>query len=426
MSEIRDIFYNLFWQSKVCRNVFLLPKEELLDTQKLELDPELKVSVSFPRIIISNVTKDDEAYNTLKIRTESDKIRKQNNLQAKVDKYQPLITNFFESKFGKSLKKLTDELDADPSKLIKFLGKFLIAGQKKKEVLILEQLKHYGFIGHHIESLSNLGANSEQTMRRILKDALTEENLWNIHEFAKSVKDLYAKSNFESYYSSNQILVNSLFSEDDFQSRIALFNKLFDVGVIAPSNEDAFVECVSCPSGTYHGSLQLKLSPNKLANLVCPVCSNKVNYYVPYHLNDLIYKIINSNDGLLLDALVHRLQQKKIPYKLNQTFLNDIEIDCWFDFNGSSYIVEVKMFKQNTTREKLEEKINEAYLKLLEDVMRILNDKPDISVFPILLVNIPDQKYLDSIRNRFQNETISEYALSRGRISCIEEIKFVK
>lgn len=422
MSEIRDIFYNLFWQSKVCRNIFLLPKEELLDTQKLELDPELKVSVSYPRIIISNVIKNDEAFDTLKIRTESDKIRKQNNIQSKVEKYQPLITNFFESKFGKSLQKLTGDLESDPSKFLKLVAKFILAGKDKKESIILDQLKHYGFIGNNIKSLSSLEANSEKGMRNILRSALTEDNLWNINEFIRTVKDLYTKSNFEGYYSSNQVLVNALFSDDDFQSRIVLFNKLYDIGVISPSNEDAFVECVSCPSGTYHGSLQLKLSPNKLTNLVCPVCSGKVNYYIPYHLNDEIYKIINSKDGLLLDALTQKLHQKRMPFKLNQFFLGDVEIDCMFQLNGTSYIVESKMLKQNTTKDKLEEKINEAYLKLLRDVDRLLTNKLVQNANPILLVNIPDQDFLNTIRNNFENVNISNQILLNGRIANIDTI----
>lgn len=424
MSETRDIFYNIFWQNRACRNLFLLSKEELLDTKSINIDVDLQVSVSYPRIIVSNVEKSDEAFQTIKIRTETDKIKKEKSLNDKIQKYHPLISNFLETKFGKSLEKLTNDLNTQPSKFVKLFGKLMLMSESNREKLLIEQLQHYGFIGKNIQTFNELDVNSKHSIQRIIKDNLTEENLWNAFEFFKSVKDIYINSTFEEYYSSNQILVNTLFSNDDFQSRINLFNNLYDAGILSLSNEDSFVECVHCKSGVYRGTFQLQIAPNKLKNLKCPVCSEVVNYYVPFQLHKEIYEIVKSKDGLLLDALINILSQRKIKFKVNQSFLNDIEIDCYYTIANTTYIVESKMFKQNSTREKLNSKLKESLAKLLLDVERLAKNEKIFmnNLVPILLVNIPDQDFLESVKADFKTSYPNSY-ISKAQIAPIESIK---
>jgi hypothetical protein len=426
MSETRDIFYNLFWQSKTCRNLFLLSKEELLDTKSISLDEDLAVSVSYPRIIISNVEKNDDVYQTLKIRTETDKIKKEKNLQSKISKYQPLLSNFVETKFGKSVEKLIMEVNDKPSKFVKLLGKLMLAGEQRRESLIIEQLQQYGFIGKHINSFNDLGVKSEEGARKIVKDVFTEENFKNLLDFLKSAKDLYINSTFEDYYSSNQILVNSLFSQDDFQSRIGLFSRLYDIGILSLSNEDSFVECVHCQSGTYRGSLQIRITPSRLKNLVCPVCERLLNYYIPYQLHDDIFNIVKSKDGLLLDVLAHKLSSLKIQFRLNEMILNDVEIDCRYSIKNSEFIVESKMFKQNTTHDKLTSKIKESLSKLLTDVDRIskLDSFREKELVPVLLVNIPDKAFLSPIKNDFNR--VNDVLLSKAHVVTIDDFESVK
>lgn len=425
MSETRDIFYNLFWQSKTCRNLFLLSKEELLDTKSISLDHDLAVSVSYPRIIISNVEKNDDVYQTLKIRTETDKIKKEKNLQSKISKYEPLLSHFVETRFGKSVEKLIEDVNAKPSKFVKLLGKLMLAGEQRRESLIIEQLQQYGFIGKHIKSFNDLGVKSEEGAKKIVKDVFTEENFKNVLEFAKSAKDLYIGSIFEDYYSSNQILVNSLFSQDDFQSRISLFSRLYDIGILSLSNEDSFVECVHCQSGTYRGSFQLKITPGKLENLVCPVCDRHLNYYIPYQLHEDIFDIVKSKDGLLLDVLTHKLKSLKIQYHINEMILNDVEVDCRYSIKNVEFIVESKMFKQNTTHDKLKSKIKESLSKLLRDIDRIskLDAFRGKELVPVLLVNIPDKAFLSTIKSDFNG--VNDLLLSKTRIVTIDDFESV-
>lgn len=400
MSEIKEIFYNLFWQNKACQNLFLLSKEELLDTKILEFEDNSS-SLSMPRIIISNIeNKEGFIHETIRIRNENHNIRSENLLNSKIELYTPILTNFLEGKFGNSLEKLINDFENDPWEL---LGKgitLLTGDEEEFEKTIIDFLQEYGFVGHHLNSFKELEQYFEkETISKNIKSVLSENNLWNFLEFLKSVKDIYVNESYRSLYNSNQILVNALYDTDNYKSRIQLFSLLFESGILLASNEDAFIECVHCEPGTYKGVFQLKLNPQKLQELKCPVCSKELTYYVPYELHRDIYDIVKLQDGFLQHALINLLPKYAIEYKTNQHFLNDIEIDCLFKNNKTVHIVECKMYKVSTPKEKLKSKIRKHFGKLTSDVKRIdefENKKRDI-IQPILLVNLIDDALLKEI-----------------------------
>ncbi len=174
---------------------------------------------------------------------------------------------------------------------------------------------------------------------------------------------------------------------------------LYDNRIIAPSSEDAFIECSHCDPGTYKGVFQLRINPNKLKDLKCPVCSKEVTYFVPYELHKEIYDVVKSQDGLLLDAYCNVLDRGKYQYKTNQHFLDNIEIDCIFSDGTFTYIVEAKMYKLNTETDKLKSKIREHFGKLIKDVARLqkLPEFNGIVLKPILLVNVIDTDLVQEI-----------------------------
>ena len=149
MSEIKKIFYNIFWQNQACRNLFLLSKEELLDTKGIDSD-EGELSVSFPRIIISNISPTDQHHETIRYRTESSIIRSEAHLSNKFKAYEPLITNFIQSKFGKSLEKFAKDVNESPGKILKLIAKGILANPERREQILIKTLQEYGFIGKQI------------------------------------------------------------------------------------------------------------------------------------------------------------------------------------------------------------------------------------------------------------------------------------
>ncbi len=407
MSEIKELFYNLFWQNKACQNLFLLSKEELLDTKSIPLIDVDTRSISFPRIIISNVEKEADSREIIKYRTEGGIIKSEASINSKIEKYEPLISSFLESKFEKSLEKITQDLNENPSKFVGTILEIVTQGSEKKEELIIKELQRYGFIGKHINNLAEArDFFKKEILTKNIKEILSEENIWNFFELLKSLKDIYTNQTYKSLYETNQVLVNSLYDLDDFTSRLKLFNHLYEAEIITSSREDAYVECTNCPPGVYRGTLQLKINPLKLKEFNCPVCGHPLNYYVPYELHPEIYAIIKSKDGLLLDALCHLLSVKNIPYKVNETILNDIEIDCTFITKQKiQYVVECKMYKLNTLPQKLKSKMKEHYVKLTSDVQRIkkISEFKNNKIIPVLLVNVTQPDVISEVKEELEH-----------------------
>ena len=57
MTLIKKKFYHLFWSNPSCQNLFLLSKEELLETRTFGTD-DFTFSFSTNRIIVSNAQDD--------------------------------------------------------------------------------------------------------------------------------------------------------------------------------------------------------------------------------------------------------------------------------------------------------------------------------------------------------------------------------
>ncbi len=326
-----------------------------------------------------------------------------------------------ESKFGKSLEKALTDFQEKPQKLIGLIAKFIMVSEKKREQLLIKELQSYGFVGKNIESFDQLGELfNDFIFNKKLKEILSEENVWNLLEFFKQVKDTYVFAMYSSLYSSNQILVNALYEQDNFEDRLKLFNLLYESEIIKSSHEDAFVECTNCNHGVYRGVLQLSIKPSKLNDLICPVCSSKLNYYVPYELHTEIYNIINDKDGLLLDALCNLLKKNEIKHKTNKYYLKDIEIDCEYEIENKHYIIECKMFKVNNTEQKLAHRIKVSFGKLIGDAKRIQKETGN-QIYPILLINIPDTSLIKDLEAELKDINTDELS-QRARICTIDKV----
>lgn len=404
MSIIIKKFYNLFWNNKACQNLFLLSKEELLDTRTVDI-VEKPFNYSLPRIIISNVEpKEDYALDTIKIRNENYNIQMEDSMNSNMEGFGIILKEFVGEKFQESIIELFSDLEEKPLKFVSLFFKILV-NENKREQRIIDFLQEYRFIGPHVNDLDNVVERIKNKLIPNKKnDLVTDTNIATLLEVIKTIKEMYINVSYKTLYNTNQVLVNALQSEDDFESRIKLFDHLYDSKIIKASSEDSFIECTHCDSGTYKGVFQLHLNPNKLKNLVCPVCTNEVKYYVPYELDQDIYEIIREKDGLLQNALLNLLENSEIAYKTNSRFLDDIEIDCIFDKENKSILIETKMYKINTAKEKLISKLKKHFGKLLEDVRR-LKQMPEFTnkqIIPILLVNIIDTELLQEVEKELK------------------------
>lgn len=424
MSTTKEIFYNLFWQNTACRNLFLLSKEEFLDTQTIELEGN-SASISFPRIILSNVQNDEDTFDKIKLRAETINIKAESKVNDVFEKYAPMLGVFLETKFGKSLERLVQDFEKHGVRILLPIAISYFTNKDKFEKKTIEFLKKYGFIGKHINSFDELEAYiQKEAVQKNFNTLVSEQNLWTFFEVLKAFKDMYVNQAFKGLYRSNQILVSSFHDIDNFENRLKLFSHLYESEIIKPSKEDSFIECTNCPPSTYKGVFQLKIDPQKLKKFACPICNSPLTYYVPYELDKDIYEIVKAKDGLLQDALVDKLKRNKITYELNKTHLNDIEIDCVYKLKDVVYVVECKMYKQVTTSTKLKSKFKEHYSKLIKDIIRVQKDakQPTKGIIPVLLVNINDEELLNETLKEIKKANTEELYHS-GQIITINKIK---
>lgn len=396
-TPITQKFYNIFWQNISCRNLFLLSKEELLESISIGSGNNTFTYTS-DRIIISNAQSDEETIEKIKFRTESYDIDLNNSIEDKIEYFKPIVEEFFDKKLGKSIEKLRLDVEKKGWKLaLKIIS--ILSNEETREQKIIEFLQAYGFVGKQIESFQMLESQfSKMIIPKKNNELVNEQTINTFLEGIKFIKEVYVNHSYKKLYTTNQVLVNTLNSEDNFQSRIVLFNLLYDNRIIGASKEDAFIECSNCEPSTYKGTFQLKMNPSKLKELKCPLCSKELTYFVPYKLHSDIYKIVKDQDGLLLDALKNKLDTHSFNYSLNKIFLEDIEMDCVFNANNVTYYVEVKMYKLNTSKQKLKNKVKRHFGKLAQDVTRIIEGQLiQSAVEPLLLTNINDTEIINEI-----------------------------
>ncbi|MBL7912256.1 MAG: hypothetical protein JNJ41_14440 [Bacteroidia bacterium] len=401
-----------------------MSKEEFLDTKTFTFGDK-PINISFPRIILSNIESiEDYNHSKIKIRTDNHAIKSESLIQEIIEKYKPIIGAFLESKFSGIANRIITDLSEDPFGFILPIISAFLSGEGEGERVVIEFLHKYNLIGNHITNYEQLGEYLEkEAFNKNVKNALSEQNMWALLELLKSVKDRYVTEIYKSLHNSNQVLVSSFHDIDNFSDRLKLFSMLYDAKIIKPSKEDSFLECTSCEPDTYRGVFSLKINPIKLKKIKCPICNSAITFYVPYELDPVIFDLIKEKDGMILHALQNLLKEHRIKFKVNINALNDIEIDCIYKIKKEVFVVECKMYKQNTTQKKLESKIKEHFSKLIKDIRRIQDDKNDRteSTTPILLVNIHDSKLLNNILNKLKKANKDEL-YQKGKILTINEI----
>lgn len=403
MTTIQKQFYRIFWENEVCQNLFLLSKEELLETHEIgEGDKRLIYSTN--RIIISNAFHNANKLSREQSRSEIYDINIKEFANEKIEYLRPFFDEIFNKRLKLPVNRLSEDFKNDTLNIFGKLGEtFLNPGEIEEKAIIL--LQEYGFIDKGINSFQEI----KESFNRFFipkknKDVINAITVKNLFEVIKSIKELYVNSSYKGLYETNQVLENSLMGKIDFNTKIDLFTELYEANILKTSKEDAFVECFNCDPLTYKGVFQLKVSPKKLDILKCPFCSNELTYFVPYELHPDLYEVVKSKDGLLLDAFCNILLESGIDYSTNDKFLGNIEMDSIFEDDTKKYVVEVKMYKLNTTIEKLKSKVREHFGDLKEDVERLktLKEFQQKEIIPILLINFQDNEFIEQMQKELK------------------------
>ena len=89
-------------------------QRRVLDTKNITIDKNA-VSISFPRIILSNIqSKDEFLHDKIKVRTETHNIKTESLINSAFETYAPIIAAFLETKFSKRVEVLMKDFGEDP------------------------------------------------------------------------------------------------------------------------------------------------------------------------------------------------------------------------------------------------------------------------------------------------------------------------
>jgi len=424
-SVIIQKFFNLFWESKACQSLFLLSKEELLDTKEIPIENKT-CKFSFSRIVLTNLDRNDDDFERVKKRTENQVIESNKIVESKIEKVTGSLENYFFTHFSKSFQKLEEDLEKKPGKVFrKSIGAiFHLAKNENPEKKLIKLLQEYYFIPHNITNYNELEASfKKEALKNHIKSLINDDNVSEALQFLRALKDIYNGFTYESLYNTNQIIVNRFYQSDGFQNRVRLFDLLYDAKIITPSDSEAFIECYECDSGNYKGVMQIKARPSKVERFKCPLCGTSLKYFIPYDIHKDLYSLILQKDGIILSVINDKLKSKDIFFQNNKRYLDDIEIDCEFTLEGVVYYVECKMFKINNEDSKIISKIKKAAYKVKDDVHRILTkEKLDYEeVQPLLLVNINDDEFIKKIE-REMNDDLSKLKIRIENINTLQSV----
>lgn len=223
MSLVRKKFYNIFWQNNSCQNLFLLSKEELLETTSIGTD-ENPFSYSLNRVIISNAEKKIYDVDTIKFRNKNNDIDLGNSLNQKIEYLKPIFEKFFEKNFKKAFDKLIEDIDKKGWKFF-FQTIKLFSNPNKIERNTTKLLQKYGFIGKQINTFSELENHfKNQLIPRKGNEYINEETINTFLDAIKFIKEIYVNQSYKTLYNTNQILINTLNSDDNFESRLKMFH----------------------------------------------------------------------------------------------------------------------------------------------------------------------------------------------------------
>ncbi|MDX8553542.1 hypothetical protein MK851_07895 [Tenacibaculum sp. 1B UA] len=116
------------------------------------------------RIIISNAQEgSDDVIETVKSRSEIYNIDLDSSIGEKIEYFKPILEQFFNSRFKKSLDKLSDDVEKKGWKLFMKVVKILI-NEDSREANVIKILQQYGFIGKHINSFKEVEASFEKML----------------------------------------------------------------------------------------------------------------------------------------------------------------------------------------------------------------------------------------------------------------------
>lgn len=394
MTAVSKKFYNLFWTNEVCRRIFSLHKEQLLEKRDIDLGHE-KRTYYLQKIVISNDKGKKLSTDLIETRIENNKVDLNDNLEVTASKYfdEAKFQALVETYFGKAIEKIEKELSSGTFSQVRF-GFELLSSLSSEEKLI-KFLKGYHLLPANINSFSQI----EEMLNKTVSSFITKESILEFLDSVDKISEFYTTGVYHNLLESNKFYADTFYETELFKDRLQLFDMLYEAKVFESGIYKTYYECYNCDENVFKSIATLKTKPSKIA-LKCPVCKRETFYLSPYRINDEIFSHITDKDGLIKFAAKHLLTQKGFTYKDNIQIPPDIELDLVaFKKEVISLILEVKMFKTDTPEHTHKSNLNTAISKAAKAKEKVINlDSPFKNSFLIVTTNYSDINLLKEVR----------------------------
>jgi hypothetical protein len=396
-------FYRFFWKTPICQDIFLLHKELLLEKNSLDL---AVADYYLQRIIIStSITTKEEIEEHLAFRQENKYAGLLNKLNESKDKYfdEEKFVTYIKNKFGYAFTLISN--DYKENKFSFFLTKIAPRLGEGTEGLI-KLLKEYKAIPESIEHTEESLSNYFETeLIRESGDFLRKQDISDIFLTVDNLSHVYNSVLKETLINGYKQNLSTLIDKENLKSRLKIFDRLYEIGILIGGKFKSYVECMKCPPDKFNAFITWDIKPSK-AKIKCPYCDKKTNSLVPYYIHDELYSHITDTDGLLSFALEYIFDKEGIPYLKNCNLENANEIDFVLgSTNRVRALIEVKMFRNDkddgvklSNLKKTISQIKKTRIKLSE-----INAKY-IEVPHFLVANISDEQLIKEARAELKND----------------------
>jgi len=401
MNTNLENFYRLFWQDKTCQNVFLLHKELLLEKNSIDLG---LTDYYLQRIVISNsLTFKDDVDEHLIFRQENRYTSIIKKLGESKDKYfsEEKFEKFAKNRFSQTINIAKKEIEDEG--LWEFITDLVVAIQEEDGVLNI--LKEYKVVPDNLSDLEELGKYIEQEVTKETKNFLKKQNFSQMFLSIDDVSHFYHSIIKESLIKGYQQNICVLIDKENFKSRVKLFDKLYEIGVLIGGKFKSYFECINCLPDTFNGFITCNIKPSKI-KVKCPQCAKETNYLVPYFIVDELFEQITHSDGLLFFAIEYLLNSYKIEYDKSVNLENGNELDIvLMNREFASGILEIKMFKNDKLDDVKIKNLKETIWQMKKSKKILIKaDKKYSSVHSFLITNISDNNLVNSAKSDLRKD----------------------
>lgn len=402
-------FYNFFWSSEQCQNIFLLHKEQLLEKKEIELN-STKKAYYLQRFVLSNSLKKRKTAERIEQRIQNRNIDTDHtlNILATRNLDEEKIKRYFKQKFGEPLELISKTLDGNRLSQMKFFSELTSAFLS--EARLIQFLKKYKLIAQDLNSLKEVGSHFEKLAQSEFTAIINSDHFVDLFETADGLARYYDNYNFTNLIDADKFYTDVFYDNENFKNRLDLFDSLFEQGVLLGGHYKAYYECVECAINTFFGAMSLNVTPGKI-KLKCPNCNKEAFYIVPYKIDEAIFNDIKSKDGLLFHAVKNLLTSKQIIHQPNISLLNDIELDFQIlnKSNLITHIIEIKMFKTDRPKDTTASNLRDGFRKFLNARNKLVEHNSGYkNVSFIFLTNILNDTFLNELRESFSAEIINQ------------------